>query len=276
MALERNWPAVAPQLFTSDGSVHGLVTVANTRGFKVKANAAIEATGQPKLLVEVKRVISATQLFVGAIGKPISDRSVNLSAYTVAAGAFIYAEEQVKAQLTKADQDHATYDQEPTVARRSVMVDQLGRYYEEANPLPVQLSGGSIFIETVHNNVSVFLTHRDNYPNVGDEHDSVRVGNGIYEMDVNPDGSINTNTYQNLLLLLNNFNFLKNANPDEIVPTFAGTNATFSYLEDGVEIAKVFATYVNSTNWSIRHERYLIEDDGEKLTDDNDEPLLLE
>lgn len=183
MAFERSWPAVAPQLFTSNGTSTGVVTVADTRGFKVKQIAVLVANGVNQQ-VEIKRVLSPTQLIVGRVGKPINDR-LDISSFTVAAGSYIQAEEQKKAELTKADQDYATYDQEPTAARRAVLVDQLGRYYEQANPIPVQLSGGSVFIEHVNNNVSVFISHKDNDPNGGDVHDSVRIGDGVTEVQNN-------------------------------------------------------------------------------------------
>lgn len=183
MAYERTWLAVPPQLLTSDGSSLGIVTMADTRGFKVKAIAVLAAVGLPDLRVSINRVLSETQIRVGRVGKPIGD-ILDVSSYTVSAGAYIYAAEQEKAKLTLEDREYALYDQEPTVAKRSVLVDQLGRYYEQANPLPVQLSGGSIFIENVHNNLSVFITHKDNYPVAGDIHDSVRIGDGITEAGV--------------------------------------------------------------------------------------------
>jgi hypothetical protein len=192
MAIERKWPSMPPRLLTADGGTTGQVQLADTRGYKVKQRVVISAVALPNLPVEVKRVLSDTVLIVGAIGKPIHDRSVNLSAYTVAAGAFIYAEEQDKAALTLEDRLYATYDQEPTVAWRTVLVDQLGRYYETANPLPVRLSDGQINIGTVNAELEVQLSHLDDVPNVGDVHDSVRVGGPSgNEMEVNPNGSIN-------------------------------------------------------------------------------------
>jgi hypothetical protein len=136
MAFERTWAPVPPRFFTLDGGTLGQVQIANTRGFKVKQHVVIAAVGQPNLILEVKRVLSSTLLFVGNIGDPITKR-IDISAYTTAASAYIYAEEQSKAKLTREDREYAVYEQEPTVAKRVILVDQLGEFYESSNPLPV-------------------------------------------------------------------------------------------------------------------------------------------
>lgn len=153
MAFERKWPAVAPQLFTADGTTLGVATVANTRGFKVKAKAVISATGLPDLQIEIKRVLSANQVIVGPIGKPITAPS-DISAYTVALGAFIYAEEQEKNSIPENDRDEATYDQEPTVAQRVVVVDQLGQYQNSLIPSSFD------YIGAVYNSTSDVYTYK--------------------------------------------------------------------------------------------------------------------
>lgn len=191
MAFERYWPAVAPRQFTSDGTTTGLIQISDTRGFKVKGRAILQSLTQPATEVEVKKVLSDTQMIVGKVGSPITDRSFNASIFTVVDGSFAFANEQEKVKVPQIDREHATYDQEPANAWRNVLVDQLGRYYETANPLPVRLSDGSINIGTVQAQVEVFLTHLDNFPNAGDIHDSIRIGDGDSEMAVNQDGSIN-------------------------------------------------------------------------------------
>jgi hypothetical protein len=193
MAIERKWPAIPPRLLSANGGTAGQIQLADTRGFKVKQRIVVSAVSLDNLLVEVKRVVSDTLLIVGAIGKGIGDRSINLSTYTVALGAFVYAEESDKAALTTEDRLYATYDQEPTVAWRTVLVDQLGRYYETNNPLPVRLTDGAINVGTVNADVEVQLSHRDDDPNAGDVNDSVRIGDGVDELGINADGSIDVN-----------------------------------------------------------------------------------
>jgi hypothetical protein len=148
MAIEQKWPSVAPQAFTADGGQQGQIKVADVRGFKVKQNVVISATGLPDLNLQVKRVVKKTGFI--RVGPP-QDQQLqgkaglaafsDISAYTVVLGAFLYAAEQPKVRLKTDDIDSATYEQEPTVARRVVGVDQYGDFYDQDNPLPVAFDG---------------------------------------------------------------------------------------------------------------------------------------
>ena len=159
MSVEQKWLAVAPILFTVDGTSLGIITIANTSGFKVKQRAVVSATGLPDKQVQIKRVLSPTQMIVGPLpdqlqpanrqqGNQLLSVRTDLSLYTVAAGAYVYAEEQDKSRLTVDDLWAAVYDQEPAVAIRTTPVDQYGQYYSDDNPLPV-LFEGSITIGAV-------------------------------------------------------------------------------------------------------------------------------
>lgn len=134
MAIETKWGAVAPKLFTANGTTLGIVTVASTSGFKVKQVVVISQNLLPDLQLQVKRVTSPTQLIVGPIptkvGQSLLTFRTDISAYTVAGGAFIYSAEQDKVKIKPDDIEQAIYDQEPTVAMRSVLVDQFGLYYD--------------------------------------------------------------------------------------------------------------------------------------------------
>lgn len=142
MALERKWTVVLPRAFAADGNAFGLITLATTAGFKVKQSAYLLSTSQPRLPVQVKRVISPTQLVVGAIDNKISSwLPLNITAYTVADGASIGAEEQDKNKIGADDIESAVYEADPTVAKRVVFVDQFGNFYDENNPLPATFEG---------------------------------------------------------------------------------------------------------------------------------------
>jgi hypothetical protein len=172
MAIEQSWSVVAPTLFTANGTTLGVVTVADTAGFKVKSQVIISMPGLPDLTLQCKRVVSTTQLIVGPIPITIGQDSLttrtNISAYTVLGGAFIYAEEQPKRKFKEQDIWQAVYDQEPTVALRTVGVDEYGNYWNESNPLPVAFSSA--------------------FPNVV----KITSGDGSgYDLNVNPDGSLN-------------------------------------------------------------------------------------
>lgn len=179
MAIEQKWPAVAPQLFTADGGAQGQISVADVRGFKVKQFVVIHSSTQPDIRVQVKRVTKKTgKIIVGppsdqqTQGKAGLRTTTDLSLYLVADGAYLYAEEQDKVKVKPDDQDIATYEQEPTVARRVVHVDQFGDFYDGDNPLPVALDG----------DVSIAVVE-------------VKGTNGNF-VEPNADGSINVNVVQ--------------------------------------------------------------------------------
>lgn len=191
MAFERDWVSVPPQLLTANGGTLGQVQVADSTGFKVKQRVVLSATGLPDLQVEVKRVLSLTNILVGYLSSRMNDYQ-NVSAYTTSLGAFVYATEQPKAKVVQDDRYYATYDGEPTNAWRNILVDELGDYWGSANPLPVSISGS--FAVTTRR-----LTAADNDPLSGDIHDSIRVSNGTNDLGVNNDGSINVNVVNSVV-----------------------------------------------------------------------------
>lgn len=133
MAVEQKWPAVAPKLFTTNGSSLGVINLVNTKGLKVKQRIVLAAASLPDLQVQVKRVYR-TQIIVGPLvaeqGKQLLTARTDVSAYTLALGAHLFAEEQDKSRLKLDDMEAATYDQEPTCAWREVQVDQFGDYID--------------------------------------------------------------------------------------------------------------------------------------------------
>lgn len=216
--LEKRFYAVPPQLFTADGTEKGVVKIAANvcSLFKVKQKVVITATGLPNLNLEIKQIDANDNIQVGPIptGKPGVDTSIrartDISAYTVALGALIYANEQIRQDIGPDEINRATYEEEPTVAQRSVLVDECGNKINELNPLPV----AATFDGDVHIG-SIRITACDDDPNVGDTHSSVRIAGPDCdnEMIVNPDGSINvvsttetvtTPTIQNFNVLLAN------------------------------------------------------------------------
>jgi outer membrane murein-binding lipoprotein Lpp len=94
--------------------------------------------------------------------------------------------------------------------------------------------------------------------------------------DLNVRLETNNNLYSRILPVLTNANFLKLGNFDSIEETFLGNVATLSYKEDTFEIAKATITFNSPTDWNMVLERYILDDDGSKLLDDNDTDLFLE
>jgi len=143
MAIEKALSLVPPQAFTADGGAFGLVTLANTAGFKTKQSAYLTATGLPNLPVQIKRVISPTQLVVGTINNAqiASWPPLDITAYTVAKDAAIGAQIQPKSNPTVEDIAKAVYEADPTVAIRVIFTDQYGNLYSDENPLPATFTG---------------------------------------------------------------------------------------------------------------------------------------
>lgn len=166
--FEKRLAAVPPQLFTSNGTADGRITVADASLFKVKQAVNLSGTALPNLNLEIKSIPNGTTIFVGPIGPGIVDRT-DISLYTTAATSFIFANEQLRPKIPEQEIERHTYEEEPTVARRVVMVDPMGNKYGEGNPLPIAFDG----------TVSVGnVTIQD------DDGD---------ELEINTDGSINVN-----------------------------------------------------------------------------------
>lgn len=183
--VEKQWPLIGPVAVTVPGTSKGELTITSTLGFKVKMIVALTDPSLPPQKLEIKRVPSPTQLILGPPGK-ITDRA-DLTLY--GATSFVVSAEQPRNSIPIQEIERATYEEEPTVAWRCMMVDPFGRYFSASNPLPVSLTGGA----TISANLEVQLTDKDNDPDPGDVHDAVRIGDGTDELDINPDGSINVN-----------------------------------------------------------------------------------
>ncbi len=152
--------AIAPTLFSADGDADGKVTVPNASTFKVKHRVKISGTALPQLDLEVKRVISDTEMFLGPQTGPISDRE-DISAYTTAAASFVFAIEQKRASIPFEEYMRAMYCEEPTVAMRASLVDVMGDKITSANPLPVDatLNIGDLMVDVQHPTAPTIVNH---------------------------------------------------------------------------------------------------------------------
>jgi hypothetical protein len=171
--LEKRFAAVPPQAFTANGTLFGLVTLADTSMFKVKQHVVLDATSLSTTL-EVKEVVSNTQLYVGPIKGSITSRT-DISAYTVAAGAFIYANEQNRPNIDYSEIWRAVYDEEPTIALRTMLVDEQGDRIGPSNPLDVNAT-----VDVTVNSVQLFSLPYDSiaatYPTPTQEIYSTYIG----------------------------------------------------------------------------------------------------
>lgn len=154
MSLEKLLAAVPVQVFTSNGTAAGLVTVADAVPFRVGQQVVVTAVGQTNLELEVKRVLSSTQLTVGPL-KSSALAVADLSAFTVASSASILANEQRQPLVTSDEFERAVYEEEPVVAKRVILVDEQGDLVNAANPLPTLIDGVATAANQVVGNSSL-------------------------------------------------------------------------------------------------------------------------
>lgn len=274
---EKRYYAIPPQSFTADGTVDGVVTILNTYSFKVGQLVILKSNTQ-NLKVKIQKVISETQLIVINIDQAVTTKSkLDISMFLVADTATIELLEDKRPVIDLHEIQRQVYEEEPTVALRSHSVDWLGRPYDKTNPLPVQLSDGSINIGTVNAELEVQLSHKDNVPNAGDVADSIQVGDEATIAKVDPlNRSWSMNRYEKLLGLLANANWMNLGDFDTITPSFSGNVATLAYIQNGATIGEAFCRFVTDYDWDIQLKRYINDTNGDVLLDDDNEPLNLD
>lgn len=190
---EKQYIIIPPVPITADGTVDGVITVASTYCFKV-GQKVLFIQGSDRLLVKIQRVISETQFIaIDASKSIITHDKLDMSSFLSGSTVSLIDNNRLNYRPTidLNEISRQIYEEEPTVAIRSHMVDWLGRSYCIDNPMPVQLSDGSVEIGTVNAELEVQLSHQDNVPDVGDVADSVQIGDGTETLEINPDGSIN-------------------------------------------------------------------------------------
>ena len=97
MAFEQKLAAVSPQAFTANGTSLGVVTVASTAGFYIKQQVNLQSNTQTQILLQIKNVLSPTQVIVGPNNNSLKASPTNhtdVSAFLVADNATISAPEQ--------------------------------------------------------------------------------------------------------------------------------------------------------------------------------------
>lgn len=186
---EKKYLAIPPTALTANGTVNGLIEIASTYCFKV-GQCLIFKQGGTSLKAKIQRVNSETQFIViGENESIITTKKLDMSAFLI--GATCELMEVRRPVIDILEIQRQVFEEEPTVALRSHMVDWLGRSYDVTNPMPVQLSDGSIDIGTVNAELEVQLNHLDNSPDAGDVHDSLRIGGASgFEADVTPDDKL--------------------------------------------------------------------------------------
>ena len=181
------WEAIFPRSFTANGTTNGIVTIASTQCFYQWQRVIVKATSLPNKSLEIKRILSLTQMVVGPVDQ-VANRYSALDLYTVGLGASIEAPEQnFGVDYTEGDVFPAVYENHPIAALRSILVDCSGQHYNAVNPFPVTIKD-----LVVNADVRVKITHLDNSPNPGDIADSTRIGDGVTTATVTLCGDLRT------------------------------------------------------------------------------------
>ncbi len=216
--FEKRFASVAAQTFTANGGVNGSVTINEPHLFKVKQKVILAASGQSNLELEIKKITST--LFVGPVGGSIS-AFTDVSAYTLAAGATISANEQLRPIISVADIERATYEEEPVVAKRVVMVDKQGNVFDDDNPLPATFTG-SVNVGEVDQGDPA--TNAEAWP--------VKVTDGTDLLSITAAGEAIVSVTQPLPAGSNNIGIV-DAN---IKPLSAATSAQYTVGEEAVQV----------------------------------------
>jgi hypothetical protein len=145
MFIEKKRKGVSPRPLTSDGTTNGVITLADTSDLFVKQIIFLVSNTQQPRELEIKRFINRTTFKVGPKGSNIQSYS-DVSDFLVSDGAILSAPEQDRPAITEKEHERAVYAEEPIVAKRSVLVDDFGDYYNTDNRLPVDI-GTNISLE---------------------------------------------------------------------------------------------------------------------------------
>lgn len=147
---------------------------------------------------------------------------------------------------------HQHEHEDAALARRVLLVDKLGEAIDTSNPVPVVLTDGSINIDTIDAQIAVALSHLDGNPDSGDVADSVRIGDGTYELKVNSDGSINVRLARVTTPNIENIN-IPSANTEQSF-TFPTETARYRFkIRDGKAKARIsYVSGESGTNfWTV-------------------------
>ncbi len=308
MAIERAWEAVNPVAFVANGGADGTITLLSTAGFKVKQSVVISAISLPDKKLEVKKVISPTKLIVGPVvttGKMLARE--NLSAYTLGNSPTIKAEEQKKAVLPIADIIQAVYRQEPGTTIGVEIDDQFGRpidSIEDSNGVNRLAVDGQftaevdvqvdVDIEGVYDaetnpdpdNIGLIGHLRSEDTDETDQTERITAKRGTVDEDtVSMDVSLHDSdgnafspakplpvfsTYEKFIALISASAWMKLGVYDEVIPSIDEDDLILTYKEDGAMLGTaVISNYLSIDGWSVKLNRYIAEDDGTILLDDD-------
>jgi len=314
MAIEKTWEAIPPRQFAANGTKGGEIPLVDARGIRVGMKVMLQSVALPTPKeFKVKRV-RGNSVFVGPTDKSIEQRS-DVSGYLLADVSFLFVNEQQKSNVPKDDQDQASWEHEPVNARRVHVVDDHGNTIDtvrDSNGLnrlavdgqftadvdvqvDVDISG--VYDETENpdpDNIGLIAHTRSVGTDETKQVERVTAKRGTTDTDtVSQDVSVHdhngnkfdvrnplptTGSFEKFFTLVAASKWMELANYDEVVPTYSagGTVLTLAYKEDGVTIGEAVVTFTSLEDWSMKLNRWINDDDGTQLLDDDDQPLNLE
>lgn len=137
MALQTRLKKVPSIVLTADGGIRGEITTAVSSPFILNQIVVIRATGLEPLTLRVRRVDNEFTFSLGPVDGDTKDRT-DLSTFTTVLSGTIEANEQDRPIVPQQEIERHTFQDEPTVGRRSYSVDKQGEGYSENNPLPTK------------------------------------------------------------------------------------------------------------------------------------------
>jgi hypothetical protein len=164
-SFDRRWPTFLANPIQVSNHI---ITVPDTQGLlHPKQLVYLNKTGLEQLELEIKRVISDTQIQVGPVGKDMATFS-NPTSYS---GGTLTAWEQQRNPMGMEIFERASHAEDPINAKRSILVDKYGQYAEfvaDENGVNRLAVDANITIKP-EVSLDVDLTHTN---------DSVRLGDG--------------------------------------------------------------------------------------------------
>lgn len=315
MAFERSWQQVPAQLLITDGTANGIAVIADVRDYYVKQLVLLRATGQLDLPLEVKRIDGITVLHLGPVNTSDMSLRMDISAYTTALSATIFASEQLIKPIKPDEITNYLYEREPIKGWRSVLVDRYGRKFDSVvdNSGKVRLAVDGQFHAEVDVQVDVDV---DGYYDATTNPDPDNIGLIGHTRSTATDqtkqiqritakrGTANTDTvaqdislhdyngnaytkespvpttgsFEKFFSFINTSKWMELAVYDEVIPAYSvdGKTLTLTYKEDGILLGEAVLYYNTDIDYSLNLYRYLMDDDGSKLLDDDGDALNLD
>lgn len=145
---------IDPIAVISNGTTAGAIQVPDNSLFIVRQVVILKSNTQAPQTFKVNRVNSNDKvtIYLGPDNGHISKRS-DLSAFLTADNTTIEANEQPRTTVPEQEIERHTYQAEPAVARRTILVDKYGCRIDDDNPLPIS---GTLTVGDSSGNPNIF------------------------------------------------------------------------------------------------------------------------